>query len=247
LQRLTGDALVIWGDAQARRSALEAIVTAWEQGDEAATHRALRRVDDAVVAGLRALDLPRGPIGQIRCEPVGRGWRARKLPSCDLVLDAVVVRQSIRHLGSFNDVFRTWVHESIHARQPFSQGYQEESRVASGYEEGLAEGLARLVTRDRAGIAIREQSYTVYVAAYQALADVLAISAETLWRGLWELPPGGVRRSFLDVVVNGFGHLTNRQLRALRLRAETVFATSRAGEVDIDRAILRREWERTLS
>lgn len=247
LQVLQDDARAIWGDAHVRYDALAAIVTAWERDDGIALREALIWVDDAVVAGLRVLGLPRGPVRRLRFEITGRGWRGRKLPDCDLVFDAGAVQQAIRRLRLPDDGFRTWVHESIHARQLLAPRYQAESRLALGYEEGLAEGLARLVAHHRAGMAIREQSYNLYVAAYETLAEALGVSAERLWRELWNSAPGEVRYAFLGVVEQARGHLTTRQRQSLRGRADVVFSTPRAGEQVVDREALAQAWQRTLT
>lgn len=213
LRRLEGDALPLWGDSDVRRLALADLLTCWERSDEAALAEAIRRIDEAVTAGLRLLELPRGPILGCRLDAVGRGWQGRKLPMCELVLDALAVQQSIRRLGIPDDVFRIWVHESIHARRPFTSAYATERVLAAGYEEGLAEGLARAPTRAGAGMSIVMQSYNLYVAAYETLAEVLHIPVELIWRHLWMAAPGEVRQHFLAVVERAWSGATGQPLR----------------------------------
>ena len=60
LRTLKGDALRLWGDAAEPRRAFDSIMAAWEVGspDLAA---AIARVNEAVLQGLAALGLPRGP------------------------------------------------------------------------------------------------------------------------------------------------------------------------------------------
>ena len=62
LRDLPAPARRVWGDPGERARALEAIARAWEQQDLSALRAAVQRVDDAVVLGLRAFGLPRGPI-----------------------------------------------------------------------------------------------------------------------------------------------------------------------------------------
>lgn len=160
---------------------------------------AVRRVDDAVVVGLQALGFPRGPVRRVLIEG-GLGPYGRKEPDCTLVLYGDQMRTLIADPRGSDSTFRTWVHESIHARQPYVQGYEREYLPNRGYEEGLAEGLARWVVRDMARMAPRQVSYQYYVVAYQALAKAFGLEVDQLWRRLWMQPLGAVRLAFADVV-----------------------------------------------
>ena len=64
---------------------------------------------------------------------------------------------------------------SIHARQPFAPSFRAESRLAAGYEEGLAEGLARRIMRAQPGMQPMEHTFGRYVAAYETLAARLRL------------------------------------------------------------------------
>ena len=75
-------------------------------------------IDAAVVEILAAVGLPRGPINGLVVEHVGRNWFGRKAADCRLLIDA----------GAFatlpvdrrpDSLIRTWIHESIHARQAY--------------------------------------------------------------------------------------------------------------------------------
>ncbi|MBA2447675.1 MAG: hypothetical protein H0V51_06585 [Chloroflexi bacterium] len=200
LLTLEGDALRLWRDADERRQALEVLVGAWERGNSDALRSAVQRWDDAVVAGLQVLGLPRGPIADIVVESFGRTWLGRKAPNCLLLIDGDVLRSAVRSRQSPDEVFRTWVHESLHGRAPFVLSDVRRHYETRGYEEGLVEGLARVITRDRAGMDIVEGPYTHYVRAYEALASVVGIEVEDLWRTLWHHPAGVVRDAFVGAV-----------------------------------------------
>jgi hypothetical protein len=62
-----------------------------------------------------------------------------------------------------DSTIRTWVHESIHGRRSYADDHLAEYRTWSGYEEGLAEGLARIVTRGRAGLDPFQPTYNYHV------------------------------------------------------------------------------------
>jgi len=110
------------------------------------------------------------------------------------------MRETVRVRRQADDSFRTWVHESLHARQPYGARALGEIRTHQGYEEGMVEGLARLATRVKAGMRPREASYDYYVVAYRALAASAGVDVEALWRGLWQHAPGEVREAFVRVV-----------------------------------------------
>jgi hypothetical protein len=252
LQTLRGDARLLWGDAEERRWVLETIVAAWERGDEATLRTAVKRWDDAVVAGLEALGLPRGPIIGPVVQSVGRFWLGRKEASCRLLIDGDVLRSAVRNHGQAEDeVFRVWVHESLHARRLFDLSDTESERRIRGYEEGMVEGLARLVTRQRAGMDILEGSYTSYVKSYEALARALGFDVEALWRRLWREPVGSVRMAFVDAVDEARfrakgRHLSASQRARLHMLAEQAFASARERDTIGDEGLLRDRWRLAL-
>jgi len=203
------------------------------------------RVDRAVVAGLRALGLPRGPIRRLLVEG-GPGPYGRKDPDCTLLLFGDRIRELLREPRGPDTTFRTWVHESLHGRHPRLASYRREYAQWPGYEEGLAEGLARLVVRDRAGLDPIEASYHYYVIAYRAVARTIDTDVERLWRGLWQSPLGGVRASFANTVDELRRERTGRALMSrqrakLGALADMHFQLARARGSPHEDAMMR-EW-----
>lgn len=199
LQRLRGDALRVWGDGRARRRAFSAIVRSWESGGRG-LGAAIRSVDDPVVEGLQLLGLPRGSVAGFDVDDFGRGFTARLGYDRIFQLDAPTARALLGARRGADDLFRTWLHESIHGRHVDRIESATEPRLYRGYEEGLVEGLAQLITTDKAAMRPRVSSYHWYVVAYQRLAVVAGLSVEHLWRALWHLPRGQVRNGFLKTV-----------------------------------------------
>jgi hypothetical protein len=250
LQALRGESLRLWGDATQRLSALEAIVVAWETS-AADLELAVARVDRAVVDGLQALSLPRGPIREVRIESRGRGWLGHKDADCSLVLDAERMSAVIRDLQRPDTVFRTWVHESLHARQPFAPSVGQEQRRFRGFEEGMVEGLARLVTLENARMTPLASSYDYYVGAYRSLADVLAINLEQFWRALWRSPTGEVQTAFMSVLdalqrERSGRDLIEPQRSRVQALAQQVFRSERSADSRADDLTLTRLWRTAL-
>ena len=174
-----------WRDPGERMRYVTAIAAALRRGDPAALDAAVRQLDDAVTAGLALLGLPRSPLTTLTLRGQSGGtWLARKDPSCELQFDQQVLYQAVIRMGTIDDLVRTWVHESMHGRRPFAAGHQTEASHWRGYEEGLAEGLARIVTRDIAGMDISEDSFPYYVAVYHALGEAAGVDGELLLRAL---------------------------------------------------------------
>jgi hypothetical protein len=226
--------LRLWSDAAERHKAFEDILRAWET-DAPELAAAVARVDIAVEAGLAALGLPRGPVRDVRVEPSVGLSAGRKQPDCSLVFAAQVMREIVRVQRQPDDFFRTWVHESLHARQPYSSHAAIEYRQHRGYEEGMVEGLARLATRDKAGMRPLELSYAFYVGAYRTLAVVVGTDVERLWRGLWAYRTGEVRVAFGRVVDAAVQAATGRpmtppQYARLQTAADRLFGTPRSGD-----------------
>ncbi len=115
-----------------------------------------------------------------------------------------------------------------------------------GYEEGLVEGMARLICRDMAGMNPVQVSYDYYVTAYRALALVLETSVERLWRELWQHPTGAVRAAFVDVVDRAQRRrpgesLTSAERSRLAGQADAMFGTDRVHRRP-DESVLARTW-----
>ncbi len=209
------------------------------------------RVDRAVEVALDVLRLRRGPVREVRVEAAGRGWAGRKHPDCTIILDALVLRHSLRILDCPDAVLQTWVHESIHARQPYRVTAPSEHRDLRGYEEGLAEGLARLILQAKAGVKIFGGGFEYYVVAYRGLAEALGVGVEQLWRELWRYPTGQVRAGFSDVVRRLYETRAGQQLtpvrrRRLQVLADSQFQTARAGH-DADASQIAELWKAVLS
>jgi hypothetical protein len=146
--------------------------------------------------------------------------------------------------------FRTWVHESVHARQPYVIGFRQEYARWRGYEEGLAEGLARSVVRDRAGMDPIEAAYRYYVAGYRGLARALGVNVEQLWRRLFQLPTGRARDRFADAVdelrrERAAVGLSVRQREKLYGVADTLFGSDRRDALP-DEDSMMKLWEVAL-
>jgi hypothetical protein len=245
LQALPEDARRLWDDAGERHHALEAIVLAWrlDRSDLAAL---IHRVDQAVTLGLAACGLPRGPVIEVRIEAGWTPWRGRKTPGCELLLSAVHLQELIEEASS-DDVFRAWIHESLHARQPFALGSRAEYRDHRGYEEGLVEGLTRQVTSQLANITPRDQPFSYWVAVYAALAEIIGVRVNALWRSLWTYPAGDVRSHFVEVVerlrfASGHAGLSGRQVALLQLRADSMF-DSRRVDYTVDERAISQAWK----
>lgn len=249
LRRLSGDALRLWGDPAARREALLAIVEAWEAGSPV-LQSAIRRVDGAVEDGLAALGLPRGPVSDVRIEGMRPGLYGQKLRDCTIILVADYLRAFLRERAQADRVFRTWLHESLHARQPYASNAAAEYRVFRGYEEGLVEGLTQVVLT-AAGITVADVPFGAYVAAYGALARAAGIESEALLRALWRHPAGDVRQNLATVVSRLREQVTGASITPeahgrMRALGDSLFATDRAGHAP-DPAALVALWRRAFA
>lgn len=207
-------------------------------------------VDQAVVAVLDRFGLPRdrqvrGPF----VEPVGHGWAGRKAQDCRLLLDTGAFRD-IDGVRRADSLLKTWIHESIHGRQPYSSGFAAEWRTHRGFEEGMVEGLARIIAN-----ALMLQpvlaSYNYYVAAYDALAIVLNVPVEGLWRRLAAYPAGEVASGFITSVEDMIARhhrspLTPFQRVRLIVRARNVFGSPNGVQLP-DEDILLRGWREVLA
>jgi hypothetical protein len=209
LLQLHGDERTIWTDAIVRHRVLRGLALPSTSGLH--TGSALR-VDNAVRAGMRAFGLQRGRTRGARIAPLGYGVRGRKTPDCVIQINTSYVAEMLGGRGAPDGIFKTWVHESLHARKPFAAPaiVNGEYPVYQGYEEGMVEGLARWMTRDKAGM-VYVSAYASYVRAYETLAETLEIETVTLWRHLWRHPFGEVRAAFPEEIGRIWYTYTGRQ------------------------------------
>ena len=96
----------------------------------------------------------------------------------------------------------------------------------------MVEGLARLVTRDKAGMDPAETSYAYYVAAYRALARAGDLDVGELWMALWQHPTGTIRVKFVNTIdilrrSSSGAPLTAAQQVRLQGIADQVFGSQR--------------------
>ena len=248
LRSLTGDARRIWTDASVRRKALDDIVRALDRGGTE-LREAVQRADEAVVQGLQALGFPRGPVQTVEIEQARTLWAGRKDPRCPIYFAADTLRANAR-LGRLDTSFRTWVHESLHARQPYADDHRQEYARWPGYEEGLVEGLARYLLQERAGITDIGGSVEYFVVAYRTLAETIGVEPHALWGTLWHVPAGRVRAALPTVVRElapqpGRREPVPRQLAHVQAIADTVFGPGRQHYIP-DPAELSRLWRVAL-
>lgn len=206
-------------------------------------------IDAAVVEILVAVGLPRGPINGPIVDHVGRGWFGRKAEDCRLLIDTWALGQ-IPEANRADSLLRTWMHESLHARQPYHPGFQAEWRDFRGFEEGVVEGLTRRVTVELLGLQPLLLDYHPYVAAYRALARTLDLEVERLWRQLWTVPAGGIGHSLVDGLERSLAEHGRAPLNALRrqriaILARRLFATER-GREQPDVEVLMATWKQVI-
>jgi hypothetical protein len=186
--------------------------------------------------------LPRGLVPAVLLEAGRPRWAGLTDADSTIHLNVASLRANLAQ-GAPDAVFRTWVHESLHARQPVAIGGEA---AVQGYEEGMVEGLTRRVLERYAGLARIGGSFEYYVAGYETLADVFGVDAEQLWRRLWAAPRGDVRARLPAAVQElrhtaGGGTLSVEQLNRLEGVAEAVFQTTR-GHDRPGRSRLRELW-----
>jgi hypothetical protein len=234
----------LWLDSHYRHVVLGDVVAAVTYpGREDRLEAAISVIDRAVEAGLAHLGVPRGAINlPIRVEPRAVGRNAAKLEECSLILSSSYLRMLPRYYSSLEPAFRTWLHESIHARQPYADDWRSEFESWEGYEEGLADGMANVLCRWAGAIIPETTDYIAYVQAYEALAAVLQMSTWALMRRLWGFPTGRLREGLLSVVEAWYRQLTGRELSAeavsrLRSVGDALFATGRTEPDRSDREV----------
>lgn len=246
LLRLEGDALLFWGDARARMQALLDLLAVWDLGVSAALERALLRIDGAVTAGLTALNLSRDTRAVVRVDRYGRGWIGRVTVDGNIHLAIDQVRHYVVEERQPDRIAHTLIHESLHARAPAAATRGAEAARWKGYQEGMVEGLARIVTGEQAGMRVLDPAYDFYVAGFRALAAVAGLDTEELWR----VRPGQVRERFAATVDavrrrRGARALDAEQLRRLGGMGDRVFAGDRTRDPPDERALAQR-WELAL-
>jgi hypothetical protein len=241
-----------WLDSRYRHTLLGDVVAAVTYpGREDRLEAAVAMVDRAVEVGLAHFGIPRGPVKlPVRIEPRAVGRNAVKLEDCSLVLSSSYLRLLPRLYSSPDAAFRTWLHESIHARQPYDLSWRAEFEQWEGYEEGLADGMANVLCNWAQAFIPETTDYVAYVQAYQALAAVLQMSIWALLRKLWYVPTGQVRGALLTVVDEQYHKLTGIRLqpdaasRAQRT-ADALFITGRT-EVDRSDREVQERWRGAL-
>jgi hypothetical protein len=194
---LSPDTLQLVQDARFRAHLTTALLRSDPSSSEAAHAR--DTIDAAVVEILEAAGLPRGPINGLVVDRFGRSWYGRKTADCTLLIDAGTL-SLLPEADRSDSALRTWIHESLHARHPYSPGFDREWREHRGFEEGLTEGLTRLIVVDSLRLHPVVASYHFYVAAYRALARVLEVDVEQLWRAIWAYPAGDISAMLLPIV-----------------------------------------------
>jgi len=233
-----------WLDPRYRQIILGDVVAAITvPGREDRLEEAVAVVDRAIDVGLTHLGVPRGPIDlPIRVEPRAVGRNAVKREECSLILSSTYFRMLPRLYSSLEPAFRTWLHESIHARQPYVDNWRSEFEEWEGYEEGLADAMANVLCQWAGAVIPETTDYVAYVQAYQALAAVLQLSTWALLRRLWVFPTGRVREGLPTVVEAWYRQLTRRELsaeavRRLRSVGDELFVTGRTEPDRSDREV----------
>jgi hypothetical protein len=251
LQALTGDALRFWGEPSVRARMLRAILTA---ADTAARTRALRAVDDAVTSGMAALGFPRAPVRSLSLVlPHDAGDLGVKYFTCELQIGLPGLRRALGPGGAPDEVVETWIHESAHGRQfPWSPSARAELQFR-GFEEGLAEGIAGLVSHWAAfvpGVPV----YGRYVQTYEILADLLGINPEMIYRRLYRHTNGAVMGACVAEIdalhtATGASPFTVEQRGRLERTARRLFDIAYQQEPASPRAhrTIRQAWRRALS
>ncbi|HLZ29775.1 MAG TPA: hypothetical protein VKV73_20845 [Chloroflexota bacterium] len=249
--RMPPEVRELWTNDRQREFAFGEIVAALEYPHRSlGLDDAVEQVDRAVVVGLAQFGMPRGPLrAPVAVVPRSLGHNAIKLQDCSLVVSSTYLRTLKRLYGTVDPAFRTWVHESIHARQPYANGFLDEWEAYEGYEEGMADGLSGLLC-GWARMETLTTDYEAYVRGYAALAKVLAVPLWSLLRPLWDYPMGRVRFGLPRVVALRWHQLMGAEITADReqalLRAgDRVFASGRT-RLDLSDSDLEELWRAAL-
>jgi hypothetical protein len=162
-----------------------------------------------------------------------------------LFLASDVLRAVLPPSGGPEEVLLAWVHESLHARQPFAATAITEYRVSRGYEEGMVQGLAEGIIRHYCGQFPLSTSFAYYISVYQALASLLAVEAEMTWRKLWTWALGTLRAGRIEVV-NELRPLNAAQRVQLVAVADIMFVSGRSDYAPSE-ASARQLWQRAFA
>lgn len=237
-----------WEDVATRRAALVDILSRWDAGDIFPLAQ-LQRIDDVVVAVLKTSGFPRGPVSGLRLVESINGGKARKTKECVLEFSVADMRAFVDELNQPDDVVRSWIHESVHARQFFAPNADDEYHSFPGVEEGLVENVTMIVVRET-GIRPLDLPRTRFTVAYQILAEIIGIPTERLVRELFKARTGEVSQMLPSVVALLIAETQNRDLggrNQLRLiaAARQVFNADRVQWPLIDEEV-RDIWRRAL-
>ena len=249
LQDLPAASRTIWTNVAERERIINELLDAEASDSPDRMGSALSQIDTAVTDALNLLGLPRGPVdGPIATAT--SAYAGIKRPACTLEISTTVMRANLTIARGSDTTLRTWVHESIHGRRPYADGHLAEYRPWSGYEEGLADGLARIIVRGRAGLDPSEPTYRHPVMVYETLAAAADIDYEHLLRTLSRQPAGRVRGALLDAIDAGrrarsLPVLTDAQRSMLATIADTQFATTNSAR-EPSREVMLTLWRRGL-
>src|SRR5215207_6157944 len=127
------------------------MLDAWDISDHDRANAIASRLDRAVSEGLRLLMLPRGVSARLAMAEGQLTWLAKWVPAeHTILLSDVMARAQLLLPNGSDTVFRALVHESLHARSLPTMDAIAEDRSVRGYEEGLVDGLADLLVREKA-------------------------------------------------------------------------------------------------
>lgn len=253
----------IWAHPEVRRQALQKIRDAYVAKDEASLAEAVKRVDDAITAGMAALGYPRGEVKGVGIEALQQNILGVKRASCQMRIGEELLLESLNptagrparyaYSGRPDTPIRTWVHESLHGRKEFDRHFDREYRKYNGYEEGMVEGLARIITKNKAGMDPATPSYNFYAHAYAALAAELGVSHEELLKELWRYRPGLIRETFVGEIGILYERkrlepLTDAQRSQLQTAADRLFRKQNVMREldDRARAEIAATWKKAL-
>jgi hypothetical protein len=197
-----------------------------------------------------ALAFDRAPINGIGVRRLAS--LGLKRPTCELELDILQFRRALTVTQQPDSIVETWIHESAHGRRnPWAVDYQREQASWLGYEEGLAEGMTRVMIQ-RGGLSPGAQAYVRYYRAYELLADVLQVTPEEMYLLLWSHEPGTIRRAFTDVVSELYHRSRGREL-SLRERMSVLIAADDMFDSSMEHVsgrtvdrMMRRAWQGSL-
>ena len=221
LDDLTPDARQIWISSEERHAALRDIV---EATSTSARQNAIFRMDRAVVEALAAVGLLRGPVQGIEFQSGFVPWNGRKHPDCTLFLSQMQLINAVR-LDQLDVYISSWIHESLHARQPYRDTSQV-SREWPGYEEGLVGALTQRVLT-AGGITGVRHSFPYYETGYEVFSLVAEVDMDLLLRLLWSHPTGYVRQAFGPTINEMRSRNGLSELDRLQLAGDLLFRVDR--------------------